>query len=97
LVKPSDIGKTFITQDDSYDIKKLGEPATVIQINGPVKLKAEKLDIQSGRFGAVLLVAALAADGKSILFNFDKLENWFEDIIQKLQNLGAKVRYVTSD
>lgn len=97
MVKPSDIGKTFNTQDDSYDIKKLGEPSTVIQINGPVKLKAEKLDIQSGRFGAVLLVAALAADGKSILFNFDKLENWFEDIIQKLQNLGAKIRYVTSD
>jgi len=97
LVKPSDIGKTFSTHDDSYDIKKLGEPSTVIQINGPVKLKAEKLDIQNARFGAVLLLAALSADGKSIIFNFDKLEEWFEDILDKLQNLGAKIRYVITD
>jgi len=97
LLKPSEVGKTFSTYDDSYDVAKMGEPTTVIKVTGPVKLKAEKLDIIDMRFGAVLLIAALAADGKSTIANFDKTENWFEDIVEKLRSLGARIKYVTTD
>ena len=97
LLKPSEVGSYFSTYDDSFDIEKNGEPATVIKIFGPIKLKAEKLDIMDMRFGTVLLLAALAAEGKSYISNFDKIEGWFEDIVEKLRNLGAKIKYVTAD
>lgn len=96
LLKPSEIGKTFSTLDDSYDAKK-GEPATVIKIMGPIRLKAEKLDIMDMRYGAILLLAALSAEGKSYISSFEKIEGWYEDIVEKLKNLGAKIRYVSVD
>jgi len=96
LLKPSQVGKTFSTQDDSYEQLK-EEPSTVIKIVGPTRLKAEKLDIMDMRFGATLLLAALSAEGKSYISSFDKIENWFEDIVEKLKDLGAKIRYVSTD
>jgi len=97
LLKPSEMGKEFSTQDDSYDEEKSGEPTTLIKILGPAKLKAEKLDIMDMRFGAVLLLAALAAEGKSYISSFEKIEDWFEDIVEKLRDLGAKIKYVATD
>ncbi len=96
LVKPSEIGKSAIISDDSYNIEKMGEPENIIKIQGPAKIKSERLDITDLRYGAVLVLAALAAEGKSEIFNAENIEYGFEHFFDKLSDLGAKIQYVTN-
>ena len=96
LIKPSQIGKEFLTYDDSF-VNNGNEPCTVIKVLGPVKLKAEKIDIVDLRNAAVLLIASLSCDGKSFISGFEKVEFMYEDVVEKFKELGAKIKYVSSD
>ncbi|MBU0534943.1 MAG: UDP-N-acetylglucosamine 1-carboxyvinyltransferase [Patescibacteria group bacterium] len=91
LTKPSESGCACIISDDSYDFEKLGEPKTVAKISGPSKLKGERLTIEDFRDGAVLLLASLCADGKSEIIGVENIENYFENFVNKLKSLGAKI------
>lgn len=91
LLKPSEAGFVPTVSDDAYDIERLGEPYTVAKTNGPVKLKGEKMNITDFRYGAVHVLAALVAEGKSEIEGTDVLDCYIENFTTKLKNLGARI------
>ena len=60
-------------------------------ILGPNKLHGTTVEATDLRGAASLLLAALKADGKTTITNVDYLLRGYEDIIEKLTNLGAKI------
>ena len=46
------------------------------------------------RAGAALVIAALAAQGRSEISNVQYIERGYEDIVSKLQAIGADIRAV---
>lgn len=73
---------------------ELADPHRVF-IKGPTKLKgAEIVCPPALRPSAIILVAALAAKGKSILKNTYAIERGYEDLVGRLQKLGADIKYV---
>jgi UDP-N-acetylglucosamine 1-carboxyvinyltransferase len=91
IIKPSEAGIVPIISDDSYDYEKMGEPTTLARIQGPSKIRGERLTIDDFRYGAVLLLAALCAEGKSEIIGIENIENFFEGFVNKLKSLGAKI------
>ncbi len=62
-------------------------------INGPAKLKAaEVIAPPALRPAAIILIGMLAAQGKSILRNIYSINRGYEDIIKRLNDLGAKIK-----
>lgn len=91
LIKPSSINNLPIVSDDSYNMKEEGEPLSVAKITGPKKLRGERLQILDFRNGAVLLLAALSAEGKSEIIGVENIEEYFESFLTKIKSLGAKI------
>jgi UDP-N-acetylglucosamine 1-carboxyvinyltransferase len=60
-------------------------------VNGPTKLFAEKMESPDIRAGMSLLLAALAANGKSTIRNIGQIERGYERVDEKLRALGAKI------
>lgn len=60
-------------------------------IQGPTQLYAEKLESPDIRAGMALLLAALAAEGKSKIRNIGQIERGYEKVDEKLRILGAKI------
>jgi UDP-N-acetylglucosamine 1-carboxyvinyltransferase len=91
LVKPSEAGLVPIINDDAYNIEEMGEPKTVAKILGPTKLKGERLTVEDFKNGSVLVLAALTAEGKSEIIGLENINYYFEDFVDKLKSLGAKI------
>lgn len=95
VLKPSEVGLEYAISDDSYDIKSMGEPSTVIRITGPTQeIYGTSFEITDLRYAAVYLVAALFAQSPSEIHNFDKLEKMYEGLFNKLLDLGANLELV---
>ena len=60
-------------------------------VNGPSKLYAEKMESPDIRAGMALLLAALAANGKSTIRNVNQIDRGYENVDGKLRALGAKI------
>lgn len=58
-------------------------------ITGPTKLHGAEIDVPDLRAGFSYIVAALAAEGESVINNFGLLSRGYEGLIEKLQQLGA--------
>jgi UDP-N-acetylglucosamine 1-carboxyvinyltransferase len=91
LTTPSEKGLELVISEDTYDLEKLGEPKTVAEISGPTPLKGAKLHIPDLRAGAMLIIAALAAEGKSEIVGFENVTRGYEDFVEKLSGLGANI------
>lgn len=91
LVTPSEAGFKPYISDDSYDIEVSGEPKTVAKISGPTKLRGERLTIENFKYGPILVLAALTAEGKSEVIGVENINYYCEDFIDKLISLGAKI------
>lgn len=91
LMKPSEVGIEVVISEDTYDIENLGEPKTVAKIIGPTKLRGAKINIPDLRAGASLVLAALAAEGKSELLGYENVTRGYEDFTTKLADLGANI------
>lgn len=91
VVHPSDVGFKAVISDDDYEIKKDGEPFTVAKITGPTPLSARRLTIPDLRAGATLILAALAAKGKSEVSGVEHVDRGYEMFEQKLSGLGASI------
>jgi UDP-N-acetylglucosamine 1-carboxyvinyltransferase len=61
-------------------------------IVGATPLKAATIQVPDIRAGFSYLLAALIADGTSTLTGVDHLERGYEDLIGKMQKLGAKIQ-----
>jgi UDP-N-acetylglucosamine 1-carboxyvinyltransferase len=60
-------------------------------VQGPNQLFGEKMESPDIRAGMALLLAALSAQGKSVIRNITQIERGYEKIDQKLVNLGARI------
>ncbi len=60
-------------------------------VQGPRQLIGEKVDSPDIRAGLALILAALAADGTSVIRNIGQVDRGYERIEEKLQGLGAQI------
>lgn len=65
-------------------------PATAM-INGPTPLSGEKVTATDLRCGAALVVAGLIADGITEIHDVYHIDRGYDNIDQKLKNLGANI------
>jgi UDP-N-acetylglucosamine 1-carboxyvinyltransferase len=60
-------------------------------INGPVKLEGAKVKATDLRAGASLVVAGLMAEGVTEISGLEHIDRGYENLVEKLSGLGAKV------
>lgn len=60
-------------------------------ISGPARLHGNILTSPDVRAGMAMVIAALCANGESIIHNVYQIERGYEDLVGKLQSLGAKI------
>ena len=62
-------------------------------VQGPARLRGEPLGIPSPdiRAGIALVIAALAAEGRTVIRSVEQIDRGYEDIDAKLQALGASI------
>lgn len=58
---------------------------------GPSRLYGSNISSPDIRAGMALLIAALAADGRSIIHNIDQIDRGYERIDERLKVLGAEI------
>ncbi|TLX76937.1 UDP-N-acetylglucosamine 1-carboxyvinyltransferase [Labilibacter sediminis] len=68
--------------------------ATVIGLNKETMLRGTILTSPDIRAGVALLIAALSAKGKSTIQNITQIDRGYQNIDERLQNLGARIRRV---
>lgn len=68
--------------------------ATVIGNENRFQLKAMTMTSPDIRAGISLLIAAMSANGESIIHNIDQIDRGYQDIDVRLNNLGADIRRV---
>jgi UDP-N-acetylglucosamine 1-carboxyvinyltransferase len=68
--------------------------ATVIGLNHETPLRASVMTSPDIRAGVALLIAALSAKGKSIIHNIEQIDRGYEQIDQRLNQLGAKIKRI---
>ncbi|GHV84800.1 UDP-N-acetylglucosamine 1-carboxyvinyltransferase [Spirochaetia bacterium] len=60
-------------------------------ISGPAKLAGSELTSPDVRAGMAMVIAALTAEGKSIIRNVYQIERGYENLVERLSALGAKI------
>jgi UDP-N-acetylglucosamine 1-carboxyvinyltransferase len=78
------------------ELRKLGaridiEDAHHASIHGPSRLRGAEATIGDLRAGASLILAALAADGSSLIHGAHHVQRGYENIDRKFQQLGASI------
>lgn len=68
--------------------------ATVIGLNKQYPLKALEMTSPDIRAGVALLIAAMSAQGKSIIHNIEQIDRGYQNIDTRLNNLGAKIKRI---
>ena len=66
--------------------------ATVIGLDHQYQLRGIRMSSPDIRAGVALLIAALSAEGKSIIDNIEQIDRGYEKIDLRLQKLGAEIR-----
>lgn len=65
-----------------------------IYINGPTKLIGKEVTATDLRAGACLVLAGLKAEGVTIIDNIEFILRGYENIVEKLTSVGAKIELV---
>ncbi len=68
--------------------------ATVVGINRAYKLRGITMSSPDIRAGVALLIAALSAEGKSIINNSEQIDRGYQRIDERLNALGAQIKRV---
>jgi UDP-N-acetylglucosamine 1-carboxyvinyltransferase len=68
--------------------------AAVIGLERKNKLRGIEMSSPDIRAGVALLIAALSAEGKSVIQNIDQIDRGYQYIDKRLQHLGADIRRV---
>jgi len=77
-------------------LNKMGAKAEIldphrIKITGPTPLKGDMMAINDIRMGMTLVVAALIAEGQSVITDIYHIDRGYENLDARLNNLGADV------
>ena len=75
---------------------KLNDNAHAV-INGATPLHGASINATDLRGGAALVVAGLVADGQTIISNIDYILRGYENLIIKLNNVGADIQIINVD
>lgn len=73
----------------------MADPHRVI-VQGPSKLHGKKIHSPDIRAGMALIIAALLAEGQSVVDNIYQIDRGYEKIDERLRALGADIRRVKS-
>lgn len=94
----SKINETMFENRLGYikELKKMGLEAKLLnkheaEITGPCHLKGAKIDALDLRSGITLVLAALAASGKSVILDGQIIDRGYEKLTEKLKGLGAQI------
>lgn len=68
--------------------------ATVIGLARKQNLKGITMSSPDIRAGQALLIAALSADGKSVIQNIEQIDRGYQNIDERLRSLGAQIKRV---
>jgi UDP-N-acetylglucosamine 1-carboxyvinyltransferase len=102
-------GKTVISEyvheNRFQHVKQLGKMGAEISVEGrihatvygPSRLRGTDVAIPDIRSGAALVIAALCAEGQSLLRNSWHVERGYENMADKLASVGARIETVTVD
>ena len=71
---------------------KISVEGQTIKIEGPTKLKGCKVRATDLRAGACLVLAALFAEGETVIEEAQHVLRGYEGIVEKLTNIGASIR-----
>ncbi len=71
------------------------DPHRVI-VTGPTALEGKRLGSLDIRSGAALIIAALAAKGKSVVDNIYQIDRGYERIEERLRQIGADIKRIKS-
>ncbi len=63
-------------------------------VSGPARLRAAELVSPDVRAGMAMVIAALCAEGTSVIQNVYQIERGYESLVDKLSSLGAKIERV---
>ncbi len=84
------------------ELAKMGAGITVegrlhAIVHGPARLRGTEVAIPDIRSGAALVIAAMCAEGDSLLRNAWHVDRGYEDMAGKLSSVGARVKTVSVD
>ena len=68
--------------------------ATVIGLGNKQPLKSTVMSSPDIRAGVALLIAALSAEGASVIHNIEQIDRGYENIDTRLNNIGAKIKRI---
>jgi len=68
--------------------------ATVVGMNHEYNLKATTMTSPDIRAGISLLIAALSAKGTSTIHNVEQIDRGYQNIVERLQAVGAKIERI---
>jgi UDP-N-acetylglucosamine 1-carboxyvinyltransferase len=68
--------------------------ATVIGQDRAIRLRGTVMSSPDIRAGVALLIAALSADGKSVIHNIEQIDRGYQNIDKRLNALGADIQRV---
>lgn len=68
--------------------------ATIIGHNRQMKLRPTVMTSPDIRAGVALLIAALSAEGKSVIHNIEQIDRGYENIDARLNAIGADIRRI---
>ncbi len=72
----------------------LCDPHRVV-ISGPSRLRGGEVQSPDIRAGMAMLLAALAADGESVIHNIHQIDRGYERIDERLRTMGANIERVS--
>jgi UDP-N-acetylglucosamine 1-carboxyvinyltransferase len=64
---------------------------------GPCRLRGDRLESPDIRAGMAMVIAALAADGRSEIGNIRQIDRGYERIDERLRELGARIERVATE
>ncbi len=71
--------------------------ATVIGLDHQYRLRATEMSSPDIRAGVALLIAALSAEGTSVIHNIEQIDRGYQQIDQRLNALGASIKRLTHE
>ena len=82
------------------ELAKMGAGITVegrlhAIVHGPARLRGTELSVPDIRSGAALVIAALCAEGDSVLHNVWHIDRGYEDMVGKLGSVGATIQSIS--
>lgn len=69
--------------------------ATVIGLNREIPLRASNMTSPDIRAGVALLIAAMSANGESIIHNINQIDRGYQDIDKRLNVIGAQITRIS--